>query len=347
MVETGTVGLAIVGCGSYAHCIAAAVRECKQTDLVACFDVIEAKRQEFGNAYRCDAEKSYEHILHRQDVDGVVLISPNVEHTSQALKAAECGKHVFVEKPIANTISEAKQMIAACTDAKVTLMVGHLRRRSAGIRRAKTYIDEGHIGKPVMVEANVSSDSGFSLTPDKFRWSGDDSGCPGGALMTSGIHHVDSFNYLLGPIGSVTACFQKLHTSADVEDINMAICRFNSGVLGYLGSTYTSPYDNWLYVHGTRANLLWVVRPPVPATGKYFHNNDRYTHLIKYEKNCRPQPVSFAPGDPVLEEISEFAQCIITGRHPETDGESALTFLSFVRAAIDSARLGKQVELET
>ena len=102
--------------------------------------------------------------------------------------------------------------------------------------------------------------------------------------MTSGIHHVDTFNYILGPIESVSAYFQKLHISADVEDINLVICRFRSGVLGYLGSTYVSPYNNWLYIHGTRANLLWIVKPPVPAVGKFFHNNDKFTRLIQFEK---------------------------------------------------------------
>ena len=340
------VRLGIVGCGNYADCLAAAVRQCEQTDLVSCFDVISERGQKFSKLYQCDRERSYEKLLQRKDIDGVLLVTPNAAHADQTEQAADCGKHVFVEKPIANTIAEAERMITVCQKANVVLMVGHLRRRSAGIRKAKAFIDQGHIGDPVMVEANVSADSGFSLTPDKFRWSGDDTGCPGGALMTSGIHHVDTFNYILGPIESVSAYFQKLYIAADVEDINLAICRFRSGVLGYLGSTYASPYDNWLYIHGTKGNLLWIVRPPVPAVGKFFHNNDAFTHLIQFQKGRKPRPVSFVPGDPVLEEISEFAHCIRTGSHPETDGESALTFLAFIRAAIDSARLGKQVKLD-
>lgn len=341
------VRLGIVGCGNYADSLATAVRKCEHVDLVSCFDVIHERRQRFSSYYKCDHESSYENLLERKEIDGVLLVTPNAEHAEQAEQAADRGKHVFVEKPIANTISDAKRMIAVCQKSNVILMVGHLRRRSAGIRKAKVFIDEGNIGDPVMVEATVSSDSGFSLTPDKFRWAGNDTGCPGGALMTSGIHHVDAFNYLLGPIESVSAYFQKLYVSADVEDINLTICRFRSGVLGYLGSTYASPYDNWLYIHGTKANLLWIVKPPVPAAGKFFHNNDTLTHLIQFQKGREPRPVAFVPGDPVFEEISEFAHCIKTGSRPETDGESALTFLAFIRAAIDSARLGKQVELDS
>ena len=346
MDKTTGVRLGIIGCGNYADSLAAAVQKCQHADLVSCYDVITDRSQKFSKRYDCVMEKSDEDLIKRKDIDGVLLVTPNVEHAKQTVKAAGYGKHVFVEKPIANTISDAKRMITACKKSNVTLMVGHLRRRSAGIRKAKTFIDEGNIGDPVMVEASVSSDSGFSLTPDRFRWSGDDTGCPGGALMTSGIHHVDTFNYILGPIESVAAYFQKLHISADVEDINLAICRFRSGALGYLGSTYVSPYDNWLYIHGTRANLLWVVKPPVPAAGKFFHNDDRFTRLIQFEKGRKPRPLPFEPGDPVVEEICEFADCIKTGRRPETDGESALTFLSFIRAAIDSARLEKQVVLE-
>jgi predicted dehydrogenase len=84
----------------------------------------------------------------------------------------------------------------------------------------------------------------------------------------------------------------------------------------------------------------------VPTAGKFFHNNDTFTHLIHFQKGRKPLPVPFIAGDPVFEEISEFAHCIQTGTRPETDGESALTFLAFIRAAIDSARLGKQVQLE-
>jgi len=92
-------------------------------------------------------------------------------------------------------------------------MVGHYSRRNAGSRKAKELIDAGFIGNPLMVEANVSRDAGFRLSPNNFRWVGDDSGCPGGALMTMGIHYVDTFNYLFGPIKTVFSFSKTLHSS--------------------------------------------------------------------------------------------------------------------------------------
>jgi len=102
-------------------------------------------------------------------------------------------------KTIANTIADGRRIIEACQKAGVTLMVGHYRRRNAGNRKLKELIHQGVIGKPIMIEANDSSGLGFELTPDKFRWRGDDTGCPAGSLMTIGIHTVDVFNLSFRP----------------------------------------------------------------------------------------------------------------------------------------------------
>ena len=134
------VKLGIIGCGNYADSLATAVRKCQQADLVSCFDVIAERSQKFSNRYQCEMEKSYENLLKRKDVDGVLLVTPNVEHADQTVKAADFGKHFFVEKPIANTIFDAKRMITACKKSNVILMVRYLGRRSAGIGKAKTFI---------------------------------------------------------------------------------------------------------------------------------------------------------------------------------------------------------------
>jgi len=339
------IRLALIGCGNFADSLAAALQKSRKAKLAVCCDPLPERREHCSRTYGGESEESYSRILERKDIDGVVLATPNALHPDQTLLAARHGKHVFVEKPIANTLSDGRKMEAACQGSGVVLMVGHLRRRSAGIRKAKELIGGGAIGDPVMVEANVSGDSGFSLTPGKFRWRGDDTGCPGGALMTSGIHHVDSVHYLLGPVKSVTASFKRLYIAAPVEDVNMALFELDSGVPGYLRATYSSHYDNWLTIHGTRAKLHWFVAPPVPPTGKFFHNQDRYTRLQLTEKGQASVDVSFSPVDPVLEELDEFADCISTGGRPETDATGALSALAFVRAAIDSARSGKKIEV--
>ena len=342
--------LGLVGLGNWAHTIANAIMRSKKIKLVTCFTRTPEKRKAFSEKYGCAQQKSYEALLKRADIDGVILVTPNAVHCEQAVLASQYGKHVFVDKPIANTIAHGKEIITACQKAGVVLMVGHHMRRSAGFRKLKELIDGGAIGKPIQVEANVSHSGGFALTPEKFRWRGDDSGCPVAPLMTLGIHQVDILRYLLGPIKTVFSYFNKLYIPAPNEDVTATVCRFESGVLGYLGSNYASPKALWTYVYGTEANLLCsVVHADLPVAEYLLKASsiDQDTSVQIFEKGkTEPKNIPLRQGDPVLEQMDEFVDCIQTGKKPETDGPGGLTALAFVRAAIESVRTGEPQRIE-
>ena len=349
MSEGRKVRLGLVGCGKFAGVIATSVKASTKAELITCFDTLPERRAAYSKTYGCDQEERFEDLISREDIEGVLLVSPNAIHREQAEMAAERGKHVYVEKPIANTLADGKRIIEVCEKAGVVLMVGHYARRIATIRKAKELVDAGAIGRPVTVESSVSRDSGFQLTPAQFRWRGDDSGCPGGPILSMGIHHVDTLKYLFGPIQTVFAFFSKLYLTAEIDDITAAVCRFKSGTLGYVGSTYVSPKTRWMRIYGTEANLLWTVHYPVMPYTEYpggILDIDQRCQLTLFEKGKDPRDIPSTPGMPYLEEIDEFAHCIRTGDRPETDGPVALAALAFIRAAIESARTGKAVELE-
>jgi predicted dehydrogenase len=349
MNEGRRVGVALIGIGGWGPVIANAAKRSVKAELVTCFTRNPERRKAFAEEYQCDQEKSYEDVLKRDDVDGVLLTTPNPLHAEHAVLAAQQGKHVFVDKPIANTIGDAKEIINACQEFDRVLMVGHDIRRLAGNRKAKELIDSGAIGEPIMAESNFSHNLGFKLTPDKFRWRGDDSGCPGGALMTMGIHHADTLNYFFGPIKRAFGYFSKLYIPADVEDVTATIFQFDSGVLGYLGSNYASPKSHWIKIYGTKGNLSCTVSLPEVSFEEYLKIwpvVDRYTKLLLFEVGKdKATDIPLKQGDPILEEIDEFAHCIQTGDRPETDGQGGLVALALIRAAIESARTGKQVEI--
>ena len=341
--------LGLSGCGSFSIVVASAVKRSNKAELITCFDVLPESRKKCSERFGCDQEKSFESLINRQDIDAVLLVVPNAFHAEQAVMAAEHGKHVYVEKPIANTIADGRRIIEACQKAGVTLMVGHYRRRNAGNRKLKELISQGVIGKPIMVEANDSSGLGFELTPDKFRWRGDDTGCPAGSLMTIGIHTVDVFNYLFGPIKTVFSFFNKLYIPAEVEDVTTTVCQFESGILGYLGSNYASPRTDWMYIYGTGANLLmttYLLDMPVDQRHESTARTPAATKLVVFEKGKEARDIPLNPADPYLEEIDEFVRCVRSGDRPETDGPGALANLAFIRAAIDSARTGLPVKLK-
>jgi len=350
MPKGNTVRVALIGIGGWSTVIADAAKRSKKVELVTCFTRTPEKRRAFAEKYECDEEKSVEDVIKRDDVDGVLLTTPNAIHAEHAVLAAQHGKHVFVDKPIANTMADGKEIVKACQEAGVVLLVGHDMRRLAGNRKVKELIEGGAIGDPIQVEANFSHSLGFDLTPDKFRWRGDDSGCPAGSLMTMGVHHADTLNYFFGPIKTAFSFFNKLYIPAEVEDVTATIFEFESGVLGYLGSNYASPKANWIYVYGTKANLLCsLALPEVPFEEylKIWPVVDRYTNLLLFEKGKDgAQQIPLTEGDPILEQIDEFAHCIQTGAQPETDGHGALVALALIRAAIDSARTGKQAEVK-
>jgi len=318
LTEKNTVRVALIGAGAWSGAVCNAMMKSKKVELATCFDVIAERHQALSDKFGCGHEASYEDVLKRNDIDAVHLISPNAVHAEQAILAARHGKHVFVEKPLANTIPDGKQTIAACQKAQVVLMVGQHLRRLAGFRKLKALIAGGAIGEPIQVEANFSQNLGFALTPESFRWRGDDTGCPAGALMTLGIHHADLLNYLLGPIESVFAYFNKLYIEAPVEDVNTTICQFKSGVLGYLGTNYASPKSCWVYVYGTEANLRCTVTLQELPFEEYllrWQMIDEDTRLQIFKKGkTGGEDISLNVGNPILEEIDEFADCIRTGQ---------------------------------
>ena len=349
MSKVNPVRIAVIGTGAWSGSIGNTMKRSEKAILVTCFDEVPAKRKAFSGKFGCEEEKSFEDVLNRKDIDGIHLATPNVLHPEQAILAAQHGKHVFVEKPIANTIPEAKKMIEACQKAKVVLMVGHHMRRLKGIRKLKELIDNGTIGKPVQMEGNYSQNLGFALTPESFRWKGDDTGCPAGSLMTMGIHHADVYNYLLGPIKTVFSYFNKLYIPAPVEDVTTTIFQYESGVLGYLGSNYASPKAIWFYVYGTEANLLCTVTAPELPFEEYllwWQACDRDTKVQIFEKGkTGSREIPVPTGNPILEEIDEFADCIRNGKKPETDGAGALAALALIRASIESAKTGQQIRI--
>ena len=128
------VRLGLVGLGGFSPVIGEAVMRSEKAKLVACFDVVPEKAQAASQKYACDREESYEKLVRRPDLDGVVLVTPTAVHCEQAVLASQHGKHVFVEKPLANTLADGQTMINACDKAGVVLMVGHYRLKTGHYR---------------------------------------------------------------------------------------------------------------------------------------------------------------------------------------------------------------------
>ena len=322
------VRLALLGPGGFGQERARAMHASPLVELVACYSPVEAESLACQRQYGARAVSSETEIWDDESLDGVVLSTPNHIHLEQTRLAAAAGKHVFVEKPLAPSVEQARQMIDYCAQARVALMVGHNSRRRDRIRQMKRFLEDGRLGRPLAAEANNSHAGGLQIRPGDWRWS--PANCPGGPLTQLAIHHIDTLHYLLGPVARVLAWQRRLAVRADIDDMTLTLLEFENGALGYIGAHYAIPDLRFVHLLGTRANLRW----------------DRATGLLlELESEAGREHIQTRENDTVLEEIEEFARCIAGGATPEVDGECALAAVAVIEAAVLSNRRGRPVEI--
>lgn len=320
------VRLALFGPGGFGRERARAMTASPATLLVACYSPIALEREACAREFGARAVPEPGAIWDDPQIEGVVLSTPNQIHLAQVRQAAASGKHVFVEKPVATTVAEAREIIDLCARAGVVLMVGHNSRRRERIRKMKELLDAGTLGQVVAAEANNSHAGGLSIQQGDWRWSPEN--CPGGPLSQLGVHHADSLQYLLGPVARVSAWQRRLAVVAAIDDVTVTLLEFESGALGYLGAHYAVPDLRFVHLLGTKANVRW----------------DRATGLLLESEEGR-QALAVAENDTVLEEIEEFARCIRNGGEPEVGGEGALRALAVIEAAVLSNQRRRPVEI--
>jgi UDP-N-acetyl-2-amino-2-deoxyglucuronate dehydrogenase len=316
-------GIAVVGTGMWAPRLAAAARRAG-LDLVACFSRHESRRREFGERFRCEPAASLEGAIGHPAVEGVVLATPNDVHEEQALACAERGRHVFVEKPIADTVEAGERMRDACAAAGVTLMVGHAFRRLGAARRVKQLLEDGALGRVVLSEANMSLPGSFKPG----AWRAERARNPGGPIMQLGIHHVDTLAYWLGPVRRASGRFAHVHSAAGIDDVGVVALELESGALASLTGSYVSPKALSLRLFGTDAVLDYrtdfSVWPDAQAL-------DGVTTLT-----LAGEPVEFEERDMLAEELAEFGRCIRGEAEPETGAEEGIAALAAVVQALEA-----------
>jgi predicted dehydrogenase len=326
MSNQKAVRLALFGPGGFGYERARAMHASALVDFVACYSPVEAERLSCERNFGTRAAKSARQIWDDPTIDGVVLSTPNQVHLEQARLAAGSGKHIFVEKPMAPSVADARLIIEACDKSKVILMVGHNARRRSRIRTMKRFLEQGRLGQPLVAEANNSHAGGLSIQPDDWRWSR--ANCPGGPLSQLGIHHADTLQYLMGPVARVSAWQRRLVVAAEIDDISTTLLEFENGALGYIGAHYAVPDIRYVFILGTGGNARW----------------DRASGLVFESEQGREQ-IPIEEVDTIQEEIDEFAHCIATGEAPEVGGYEGLAAVAVIEAAVLSNQRGRPVAL--
>ena len=328
-MSSNPVRVASLGMGWWSDVLADAAGRTPDIEIVKCFTRSEDKRNAFAEKYNCQAVASYGEILADDSIQGIINTTPNPVHLETTRAAAEAGKHVFLDKPIANTISDAKAITQIVKDCGTILSVGYQRRRESHFQWIRDRIAEGKFGKMVQAEANISRDreGKFDLT----SWRYTAAGMPGGVMLQIGVHYVDVLETILGQVQSVSGMTSQLVLPGDNPDVAGLLMKHDSGAVSTLSAGYASASEYYLMnIYGKEMTAYYDL-----------HNGLR---TLKRHSD-EVVPVTCEKNDAIAEELEEFAACIRDGAKPTVDGQRATESLAVILAGITSAKEGRTVDV--
>ena len=322
--------VASIGIGWWSDVLAdAATRTNGRVEVVSCFTRSQDKRDAFAEKYSCSAATSLKEILQSKEIDGIINTTPNHVHLETTTAAAQAKKHVFLDKPIANTISEAKEITQVCKNEGVTLSVGYQRRREGHFRWIREKIASGQFGIVVQAEANISRDREGKFELGHWRYTAE--GMPGGVMLQIGLHYIDVLTMLLGPIKSVSGMASQLVLPGDNPDVGSLMMTHDNGAISTLNTSYASASEYYVMnIYGKKMSAYYNLFDGLRA----LKQGDDKSSLISVNKV-----------DTLAEQLVEWADAAQGGGEPEVGGDSATESLAVVKAGILSVNERRHVEV--
>ena len=327
--------VAIMGLGSYGTRVADAMQSCTKARLVGVISGTPSKIPTWQAKYgipekNCYNYENFDNIKNNPDIDAVYIITPNALHKDEAIRVAKAGKHVICEKPMSINAKDGEQMVVACKNANVKLLVGyrmHFEPKTLEIIRMRK---DGEFGKVLFFQGL----SGFRIgDPTQWRLKKELAG--GGAMMDIGIYSINGARYMIGeePIW-VTAQETKTDKEKFKEGVDETIqfqLGFPSGAIASCLSTYTMNNLDRFFLNAEKG--FAEMQPSTnygPIKGRT--NKGELTH-----PHVTHQTV----------QMDEMAGIILDGKQPivPVDGEEALKDLKIIDAIYAAIKSGKKVNL--
>jgi len=248
------IDAAIVGLGWWGrHLVGSVQGSSGRIRFVHAADIAPEPARDFANRHGLRLSADYADVLADPGVQAVVLTTPHASHVDQAIRAAEAGKHVFVEKPLALKGADAARIVSACAQAGVVLGVGHERRFEPALIEIRNMIVNGELGIIMHAEAHFSHDSLAGLDPGNWRLSAEHA--PAAGMTAMGVHLTDTLIDLLGPVDRVHAETARQAIAAPGGDVVSVLLKLRSGATAFVSSILKTPFFMRLHVFGSDA---WV-----------------------------------------------------------------------------------------
>jgi UDP-N-acetylglucosamine 3-dehydrogenase len=353
---TKYVGVGVIGAGDFGQLHARIYSEIEGVKIVGVADIVEAKAEKVAKMYGAEWYEDYHKLLKREDLDAVSITTTEPYHRDPAVAAAEEGKHILVEKPLATTIKDCDDIINAAQKAGVILMVGFENRFLPDYLYIKQYIQSNALGDILFVFSRKSTKKDTArmvknrVTGKKF----------GSEILEEDIHDIDVVLWWVNnQVKKVYAeCIAKhlVKEMPYVEDGWVVIARFENDAVAILESNWILP-DNWSPWQIPSEWLKWGgdQRYEVIGTEGAVYLDHFPTRIYACDKEGWKFPFiweTYVPNmygeiDGALKrELSHFVKCIRTGKKPiGATGEDGRKAVQLALAAIESAEKGHPILL--
>lgn len=340
------VGVGIIGSKFISTIHAEALKMVHDANVIGVMSPTEGHAKEFAKTHNIPHSfTELDQLLAMEEIDMIILGAPNNLHCEITLKAAEAGKHIVVEKPLCVNLAEADLMIEACEKANVKLMYAEELCFTPKYVRLKELLDEGALGKPVLLKQSEKHDGPHA---DHF-WDVERSG--GGVTMDMGCHAIEFFRWLNGknPVKSVYAQMStSVHTDKTIGDDNaIIILEFENGVTAIAEESWTKlgGMDDRAEIHGSEGVAYADV-----LQGNSIQTYSRKGVGYAVEKAGNTVGWSFTMFEEIWnygfpQEMQHFVDCVKNDKEPLVKGEDGRAVLEVIFAAYESAGTGRKVML--
>jgi predicted dehydrogenase len=321
------IACAIAGLGRWGRSLVEAAARGGRLHISHAVEPDAQAAREFCTAHHLALAENLDAVLADPAIEAVLLATPHSQHLAQVIAAAQAGKQVFCEKPLALRRKDAARMFDACRAADVVLAVGHNRRFWPSLRMLREIVASGELGTILHVEGHNSNENSQAITQG-WRLSPEES--PGGGLTGAGLHVLDAFVSMLGPARRVYARLSPREAGPPPLDSAMLAIEFAGGVTGTLATVRATPFYWRVHVFGTKGSVEVL---------------DEVT-MIRRRSGEKPETMTLASSDVLASELAAFADAV-EGRAPYPVPEKdVLATLAAFEGALQSMVTGNGVTMD-
>jgi len=334
--------IALAGCGRISKNHFDAIDKIDGLELVAVCDADPARAEQAATENRVACFTSYEKMLKEAKADVITIATPSGLHADQGVSAAQAGKHVVMEKPMAISLTGADALVQACDKAGVQLFVVKQNRLNPPIQLLKHAVEKNRFGRIYLASCTVHwarPQEYYDQAPWRGTWEFD-----GGAFMNQASHYVDLIQWLMGPVESVMAKTATLARRIETEDTGVAILKFRNGALGSIEVTmlaYPRNLEGSITVLGEKGSV---------KIGGTAVNKVDYWQFAEYDDDDKLiEAVDTNPPNVYgLGHQGYYRNVLAVLRgeaKPDTDGRAGRKSLELILGIYESAKTGREVPL--